>query len=506
MDEGKDFLLVFPATRNLTETDIMIYVYHRYTFQISGTMYFYTGSNMLGAVSNFDSYALTTSNIVTGTGISQRCVRIVLDQSSKVYVKMPSPGDFYMGMPTDAKSRTFYIVTYCEVPGSPCQTEVVAFQDYTSVDVYLTGALNDVAVEYGGKLYSNGDTISVLLMTREVLQLQSDTDLTGTRITSNSSVSVFSGSAGTTIQGPSSAMVVEQMPPVHQWGLEHVAAPTPDRNATGDYFRIVTCQNNTAVHVSGESPVILSTSGQWIQRNFTANSIKLIRSDKPVLVVRLTVSRRFDSEIGGPAMVVMVPTEQFVFGVDLFMPNAGKDYSALTVVTKRRFTAAMHANGVAISGWNQVADSAFYVAQVETPTSVAVNCVNSTTSKAVFVVYAYGREASRSNSFIGGRAYNEINPVCDLSFFFLLNLFLQYGIFILYMPIHLRSRHGHHETKDRLSSLGSRGGKKIGCYRKHLKIVMYFIVSTSPFLVVSLCVSKIVKNLLISFIIQDIFQ
>lgn len=105
---------------------------------------------------------------------------------------------------------------------------------------------------------------SFLLQEGDVLQLfsiESDGDLTGSEISADFPVAVFSGNVFTTYGSEVSAanggdLIVEQLPPVESWGLKYVAARLAPAGACDSFFggaaswRVVASQNGTEVTVT----------------------------------------------------------------------------------------------------------------------------------------------------------------------------------------------------------------------------------------------------------------
>ena len=100
------------------------------------------------------------------------------------------------------------------------------------------------------------------------MQLQSQRDLTGTRVISNRPVAVMSGSKCANIPVDVSACdhLVEYLPPTDRWGIEFILATFLAR-MSGDYFRVVGCEPETYVTIVapsiGNTTVHLTADGDY---------------------------------------------------------------------------------------------------------------------------------------------------------------------------------------------------------------------------------------------------
>lgn len=100
-------------------------------------------------------------------------------------------------------------------------------------------------VLYRGNVYKNGETIECNLNDLDVLQLSCHGDLTGTAVYSDKPISVFSGTdcsfVASELQGHPKkpcGRLIEQIPPVDEWGREFITTPHGDQGA-GKTLRIV---------------------------------------------------------------------------------------------------------------------------------------------------------------------------------------------------------------------------------------------------------------------------
>lgn len=132
------------------------------------------------------------------------------------------------------------------------------------------------------------------------MQLVAKGDLTGTKVTSDKPVSVFSGNKKTKIgSGGSSDHIVEHITPVDDWGKNFITSPIPLRTV-GDYFRFIATEDNTQVTISGGySSSFTLNAGEFKEKAIPSNAYCKIVSDKAIMVVQFCLSQQKSSEPSG---------------------------------------------------------------------------------------------------------------------------------------------------------------------------------------------------------------
>ena len=166
---------------------------------------------------------------------------------------------------------------------------------------------------------SAGNNTKVTLEEAQTLYIQGMGDLTGTSVVSDKPISFFSGhecAYSPPTQGIQCNHLVEQIPPTVTWGRIFLTAPSADRK-TGDFLKIVTSQEDTAVNITCihqaalmDTPlapnftITLDAAGNsW---NFTASATDYcsIEADKPILVAQF---RAGDANIGVNTYMTLIP-------------------------------------------------------------------------------------------------------------------------------------------------------------------------------------------------------
>ncbi|XP_062585994.1 IgGFc-binding protein-like [Saccostrea cucullata] len=267
---------------------------------------------------------------VLGNSISSKGLLIKSDQNIAVYGanKDTLSNDVYCAIPVDALGTEYYAACYGPAL-KKTELGVAATEHSTSVTVTLPTRNKTLSVNYGGKIYKAGDSITIKLDKYQTLQLQSNSDLTGAHIVCNKPVAAFSGNIKTNIGvGITADHLVEQLTPVDTWGKRFVTAPIPKRT-TGDYFRIIAAEDNTEIQISGMPKVKIEKAGEWKQVTIPSEDHKLITSNKPIMLTQYVTSQQNDSEPADPSMMIIPPYELFGAKYTFSTPQYSRpDYGA----------------------------------------------------------------------------------------------------------------------------------------------------------------------------------
>ncbi len=320
----------------------------------------------------------------------------------------------------------------------------MSFHQYTA-DAYLALPCSKMAVdeyEYYGISY---DTISsttyypsvillvacenetvvnflsstIILNSMETYQIESDHDLTGTRITSSKSLSVFSGSDCAFVPQVIRwcDYLVEQVPPTVTWGSKFLVASLEGRSS-GERIRVlsaraasVTVNCNTVVSVSEFQ---LQSGGSFREFEIPINSFCNIESTSPVLVAQYAYGRDSDG-VGDPFMMIIPPIEQFtnnylVEAFSFFVSN----YVTVYVSSECFQTAQIMLDNSIVTGWmNVVCSSGEICGHVSRMNvSTGAHSIRHQNSSAVLGVSVYGFDIYNSYGYPGGLRLSPIQCNC----------------------------------------------------------------------------------------------
>ena len=166
-------------------------------------------------------------------------------------------------------------------------------------------------VTIGNDIVEAGDSIAITLHRAETLLIAFVGDLTGTKVTSNRTVSFFSGDQCTNV--PSGVQycdqIVEQLPPVEAWGRQFATAPLKTRMSF-DVFRFVASENSTTVNISctlssgnhGYDDEFILNEGGFADVQVNSTDFCWMEADKSILLLQFAVGRTVDSVPSDPFM------------------------------------------------------------------------------------------------------------------------------------------------------------------------------------------------------------
>ncbi len=209
----------------------------------------------------------------------------------------------------------------------------------------------NTTVEY--QLRRNG-TLDPNVITRtldnvgDVLQIQDDQDLTGSRIESIAGaggckrIAVFSGSSALAIHesactGNSYDPLYQQCYPINTWGKNFGITPMPPYNPStlkyqNYHLRVMASEDNTIVNFDGTNVTL--NKGQCypaIASNPTSfNAAKVISANKPIAVAQYLLSAvcagtqsygNPPQAQGDPDMIILNPVEQNIADINIFSSN-----------------------------------------------------------------------------------------------------------------------------------------------------------------------------------------
>lgn len=216
--------------------------------------------------------------------------------------------DGFLALPTPALGTEYYVMAYN--PWLQSQLAVVATQDGTIIDIISSTTFRFMT----STIVTDGQRIRVAVNRLQAVQLQCpECDFTGTRIVSNKPIAVMSGNrcASVPVGVSSCDHLVEQLPPVRQWGKTFVAVPLMGRSQiAGNRFRILAARYGTEVGV-GANHVKLKP-GEYHDFQLASNETTLVVSNQPIMVAQFSSGFEADNITGDPSMTLVPPLEQRV--------------------------------------------------------------------------------------------------------------------------------------------------------------------------------------------------
>jgi hypothetical protein len=308
----------------------------------------------------------------------------------------------------------------------------------TNVDI--TFSCRTYASEDGSiRSYTRGETGSFSLAQYGVLQILSDMpssclngvseagytycnngyeyDLSGTRITADQAVAVFSGHNCTFVPFNRWACdhLEEQMFPLETWGMEYVVSrsiPMFTSDPEPNMWKLLSGADGNVISFDppGVNPTITLNAGQWVE--FEAWDDFQVTGTEGFIVTQFMVGMNYygsmapASENGDPAMCLGVPFEQYRDAYTFLTPlTFERSYVNVTITSG--FEDSVLLDGAAVSAsWSPVGSSGFVTATVE-----LAGGVHTMSADDVFGIIVYGVGDYTSYMYPGGLNLELINPV-----------------------------------------------------------------------------------------------
>lgn len=247
-----------------------------------------------------------------GNGQHNNGIHLTTDADVSVYLlnMRQYSSDATVVLPTETLGTIYYTMNYEDDQEGPSEVSeflIVANQANTKIEINPA----DNTLGSGSK----GNPFQITLDAGETYQVQSNGDLTGSKIitvnedgASCKTFSVFSGHKWTRIGSCGGAQdhLLEQMLPISTWGKEFTVVPFKSRSY--DFIRIVASNDDTEIRFNSDT--IKLNAGAYYQKSI--NRATFFQSNKPVMVAQFSTSQSCDNAQGDPFMVMVSPNEQLL--------------------------------------------------------------------------------------------------------------------------------------------------------------------------------------------------
>ncbi len=410
--EGTDFWFGFMEGRNY-----QVGHYNEITLSSSYTCSYKiyigksTNASFTGTVTPNVPLKITIDwTLVEATGsetIQNKAIHLVSDNPLNLYALnwSDSSSEVALIFPSTSLGSEYY--TMCYTPhisgnginsGSGRNSEflLVASEDNTSVTITPTKTTDK------GK--PANVSFQITLNKGELYQVQSENlpvplhpgqgDLTGSYITSDKPIAVYSGSLSTTVPGDASVSawdhLYEQMPPIQAWGRKFIAVPLKTRHE--DTYRILAASDNTTIRIGSKTPTVLN-KGQYYEFSLLYTEPSLIESDKPILLAQFSNSNSVDAtwtnKDGDPFMVIVSPVNQTREKVAFVAYDSPKINSKffINVIVKDDAIGNIMLDNVAVA-FTSISGTGYSYAQVSLVKGN--HYIASTVAGKGFIAYVYG--------------------------------------------------------------------------------------------------------------------
>lgn len=291
--------------------------------------------------------------------VGKLSVQVTANEPVSVYAHQFSNArsDAALILPVASLGKDYVAVTYEghfeEGKGHPAEFLVVAAYDDTEVYIHATA-----------RTYRNrgpGRPIAVRLNKGETYQVQAahySDDFTGSRITADKPVAVFSGNRWT--QVPFSCRAPDnlftQLYPLESAGTEFIVPPS----GAGDYdvVRIVAARTGTEVFIDGKFRASLFEGEFWETR--VSGDAMHIRTSRPTIVARFLTGyacspKGEESLQSDPSLMLINHTRQSVQEVVFWAPSQARiSLQNLELVVRQQDESSVKVDGKRIYGFEPV--------------------------------------------------------------------------------------------------------------------------------------------------------
>ncbi|XP_038064025.1 IgGFc-binding protein-like [Patiria miniata] len=282
---------------------------------------------------------------------------------------------------------------------------IIGVFDNTTVEVLLMAP-----TFYQNVSYNIGETLKIRVSRLETIQLQSQRDLTGTRVISSRPIAVMSGSKCANIPVDIEACdhLVEFIPPTNRLGREFIL-PTFLSRMAGDQFRLIGFEPQTAVTIAAPSIgnfTVQLGAGEFYTFELHSLESGYVTSSRPIIVAQYSQGAFADGGVkGDPTMLLVTPINQWLRAGDSAVVFSTYDVTAdglkpvqsyVTVTSRCSFTEDIIVDGRPLSvpkelvtvhpSRGEVVD--FCV--MRSPLRPGVHVISAVNSDAAFAAYVYG--------------------------------------------------------------------------------------------------------------------
>jgi hypothetical protein len=337
---------------------------------------------------------------VIGTGTFDKGIHVTANDPVTVYGlnREYQTTDAYLGLPVSSLGKEYLVMSY---------TTNSSHQRESSSLVTIVATVDNTSVTIAPP---DGDSYTVSLNTGQVYQSASDTDQTGTIITANQPVAVFSGNRATQVPPEYQAAdhLVEQIPPTSAWGQSFVSVPLATREK-GDTFRFLASTDDTDISING-SVVATLDRGEFHEQ--IVEEAAEMTASAPILVAQYSNSTEYDDVTSDPFMMLLPPHEQFLAAYTVGTPPSGFSGHYINVVAPTAAVGSIMLDGSAIPAdeFSAIGATGYAGAQVRVSAGT-----HNLSGPLPFGVFSYGFGDDDSYGYPGGLSTSPVALVSSLA-------------------------------------------------------------------------------------------
>ena len=332
----------------------------------------------------------------------------------------------YLALPCHKQPTTqytYYVVSTLGWSNQTSQFMIIGCLNNSNVTIIPN---NDITVPSDPQDSAAGNTIVlaghsfdfVLHSLQTLLVFKPCVDLTGTKIISDSPLTIISGHEAARV--PANTFdgdpIVTQLTPTITWGKTFLLPPHMGRN-NGQSYKVIATNNKTnAVKTCGrnynaECIKFDENNTNWF---YTTNNVYCsITSDQPIYVAQIGVSTQYAcGNFGDPSLNTVPPIEQYEHSIQFTaLLSSGTNYYSVVVPNDAYFNQSLLINNVITNPpWVLIYASGGSIYGYGYSTSFSgTNTVAHSNPNGKLFVSIYGWRKYSGQSYVGGMKLNPIN-------------------------------------------------------------------------------------------------
>ncbi|XP_056237739.1 IgGFc-binding protein [Seriola aureovittata] len=289
--------------------------------------------------------------------------------------------------PTTEWGTEYFIFTPAGTPyGSFKEFSVTNGKQANKVDIFPRGSIN-----FQGRVYESGSHMVIDLQPYESVQLQSENELSGTRVASQHPVAVFTGHT-CTWRFSKCNHVYEQLLPVSRWGSSFIVPPLPFQKKFDSLFLQASQPTRVTIQYGKREDALSLIRGQVMEIHYHDPETLSIQADHGIQVLLLFNGFSFGwIQHYDPFLMTILPTDRFCSSYAL---RALDDFeNKALIVAQTRAMAELRIDGANLPRdvqWKKVAGTDFSWAEMSYKQAPGSNRHIVSSSGSSFAVYSIG--------------------------------------------------------------------------------------------------------------------
>ncbi|XP_062454742.1 IgGFc-binding protein-like isoform X2 [Rhea pennata] len=271
------------------------------------------------------------------------------DISVLMVSEKPASGDSTLVYPVSSLGTEYYVVTPNVGTDRYGEFVVAAWDEPTAVDVHLKAP-----VTYEGHPYPRGSVLSLRLDAFQAAQLQSSSDLSGTRIVAQKPVAVFTGHT-CSARFTRCNHLLEQLQPVSSWGSTFVVPPLPFE-ARSDIVYVSTARaaRVESQHGASSRTVREVLSARSMLYGLQAPNSLSISANAGLQVMFFSDGSHGEALPYGPFFMTIPDVSSYCRSYVVFSRDGYENYAVLIAKTAATSSIKLNRNPLRTAAWKEV--------------------------------------------------------------------------------------------------------------------------------------------------------